>query len=98
MKRTMPYPCRSRSDSVRRINMSSEPGNESFFCALRPIPRILRIQDEIMRVKLHNEEAGVSGNGSDQERHRRKDDDAALTRSEERSVGKECRSRWSPYH
>ena len=22
----------------------------------------------------------------------------ALTRSEERRVGKECRSRWSPYH
>ena len=32
----------------------------------------------------------------------RKDDFAAiervLTRSEERRVGKECRSRWSPYH
>ena len=25
-------------------------------------------------------------------------DDLALTRSEERRVGKECRSRWSPYH
>ena len=24
--------------------------------------------------------------------------EAALTRSEERRVGKECRSRWSPYH
>ena len=24
--------------------------------------------------------------------------DAILTRSEERRVGKECRSRWSPYH
>ena len=26
------------------------------------------------------------------------DDDVALGRSEERRVGKECRSRWSPYH
>src|SRR3989441_3192314 len=26
------------------------------------------------------------------------DDDKALERSEERRVGKECRSRWSPYH
>ena len=26
------------------------------------------------------------------------DDDVDLTRSEERRVGKECRSRWSPYH
>ena len=25
-------------------------------------------------------------------------DDNELTRSEERRVGKECRSRWSPYH
>ena len=25
-------------------------------------------------------------------------DDLGLTRSEERRVGKECRSRWSPYH
>ena len=28
----------------RRINMSSEPGSESFFCSLRPIPRILSLQ------------------------------------------------------
>jgi hypothetical protein len=40
----MPYPWRSRSDSVRRINMSSEPGKELFFCALRPILRILSLQ------------------------------------------------------
>ena len=26
------------------------------------------------------------------------DADMVLTRSEERRVGKECRSRWSPYH
>src|SRR5438093_5200742 len=44
MNWTMPYPWRSRSDNVRRINMSSEPGNESFFCALRPIPRILSLR------------------------------------------------------
>jgi hypothetical protein len=44
MNWTMPYPWTSRSDSVRRINMSSEPGNESFFCALRPIPRILSLR------------------------------------------------------
>ena len=52
MNWTIPYPCRSRSDSVRRINMSSEPGNESFFCALRPIPRILSLQRQITRIKF----------------------------------------------
>src|SRR4051794_33727685 len=51
MNWTMPYPWRSRSDSVRRINMSSEPGNESFFCALRPIPRILSLPRQIPGVK-----------------------------------------------
>src|SRR5919109_3377710 len=44
MNWTMPYPWRSRRDSVRRINMSNEPGSESFFCALRPIPRILGLR------------------------------------------------------
>src|SRR5689334_9972061 len=44
MNWTMPYPWRSRRDSVRRINMSSEPSSESFFCALRPIPRILSLR------------------------------------------------------
>src|SRR6516164_9471515 len=52
MNWTMPYPCRSRSDSVRRISMSSEPGNESFFCALRPIPRILSLKDGVTRIKF----------------------------------------------
>src|SRR2546430_6075664 len=31
-------------------------------------------------------------------RHPFFDDEDALLRSEERRVGKECRSRWSPYH
>src|SRR5215471_2048094 len=44
MNWTIPYPWRSRRDRVRRINMSSEPGKESFFCALRPIPRILSLR------------------------------------------------------
>src|ERR1700756_1630517 len=48
MNWTMPYPWRSRRDSVRRINMSSEPGNESFFCAFRPIPRILSQYKEFL--------------------------------------------------
>src|SRR6516162_3009640 len=40
--------------AVRSINMSSEPGNESFFGALRSIPRILSLQrrDETNQVKI----------------------------------------------
>src|SRR5579872_5682811 len=46
MNWAIPYPCRLRSDSVRRINMSSEPGSESFLCALRPILRILSLRHQ----------------------------------------------------
>src|SRR5690242_942767 len=52
MNWTMPYPWRSRRDRVRRINMSSEPGNESFFCALRPMPRILSLRRSGETIKL----------------------------------------------
>src|SRR5580692_2630804 len=53
MNWTIPYPWRLRSESVRRINMSSEPGSESFFSALRPIPRILSLRRRDDRVKSH---------------------------------------------
>ena len=33
-----------------------------------------------------------------QARHRQEEAEARNRRSEERRVGKECRSRWSPYH
>ena len=54
MNWTMPYPWTSRSDSVRRINMSNEPGNESFFFGLRPILRILslRRRDDASQVQI----------------------------------------------
>src|ERR1051325_4311046 len=71
MNWTMPYPWRSRSDSVRRINMSSEPGNESFFCALRPIPRILSLygRDYASQVQI-GEPAGKRVRGSQARRMR----------------------------
>ena len=39
----------------------------------------------------HKKGSGSTKNGRDSESKR-------LGRSEERRVGKECRSRWSPYH
>ena len=44
--------------------------------------------------------AGVAALGSNatQGRFHREDVYMPITRSEERRVGKECRSRWSPYH
>ena len=41
----------------------------------------------------------ISGGQDVQEKaHIDKSDNSKLVRSEERRVGKECRSRWSPYH
>ena len=38
------------------------------------------------------------GKETSQNKLRLTNEDIQLTRSEERRVGKECRSRWSPYH
>jgi hypothetical protein len=53
MNWTMPYPWRSRSDSVRRINISREPGNEIvLLCLAPPYQEFLAYNDEIARVKF----------------------------------------------
>src|SRR4029077_21297550 len=44
---------------------------------------------DLRAIRRQRFDLGDSGNGSFGRRHRR---------SEERRVGKECRSRWSPYH
>src|SRR5579875_325276 len=43
-------------------------------------------------------EAGEDGGGPHGVEGKQPDRGAGRTRSEERRVGKECRSRWSPYH
>src|SRR5260370_16073985 len=43
-------------------------------------------------------QAGLHGNRATQEHRAQLGSREALRRSEERRVGKECRSRWSPYH
>ena len=40
----------------------------------------------------------VLGNAHHEKSVKEKIEQAKLNRSEERRVGKECRSRWSPYH
>ena len=52
---------------------------------LLPIGEIIKEirKDKQMTLKVLSEKSGVS---------------KAMLRSEERRVGKECRSRWSPYH
>ena len=49
------------------------------------------------RITSSNEET-ATGRPQPTETPYTADEGATLTRSEERRVGKECRSRWSPYH
>src|SRR2546429_6520378 len=53
----------------------------------------LPIFDQLGRVGGHADRGGDRDAGQVDLDH-----DAVLGRSEERRVGKECRSRWSPYH
>src|SRR2546425_8389336 len=48
--------------------------------------------------QVHGGEVGVGGDDGDVERVEPEDLRHDDGRSEERRVGKECRSRWSPYH
>ena len=49
-------------------------------------------------LEMHETHKGKVGIVSKVEVATRDDLSTAYTRSEERRVGKECRSRWSPYH
>src|SRR5256886_9128893 len=79
-------------------------------CAL-PISRVPRLEDRLdLRAEAEPaEELGVDGHrrvGDERPLRRcervvaveREEPAGELLRSEERRVGKECRSRWSPYH
>ena len=52
------------------------------------------------RLMFDDENIGYTGNYNFEIRGEIKieEDDFSAERSEERRVGKECRSRWSPYH
>ena len=54
-----------------------------------------------LSARMNGEGSDESAEGADSEDHARallRHVDALASRSEERRVGKECRSRWSPYH
>src|SRR5215216_1160085 len=75
------------------------------------VPYVAGLEDEIARLPMHD--AGSEHEAPSTLEHERElilagvevdrdgetsRDDRVLERSEERRVGKECRSRWSPYH
>src|SRR2546428_14190431 len=71
-------------------------------CAL-PISRIGRAQhrasvEPVLYGYPSEEQCGMPGQRGDWYRRRKPARCQKIVRSEERRVGKECRSRWSPYH
>ena len=61
---------------------------------VRPNPRIDKVREAVARIRASGVDAIVPlGGGSVFDSAK-----AVAERSEERRVGKECRSRWSPYH
>ena len=96
-------------EDVRRASsvcLIGETVREKLFDKVDPVGQTIRAGSKLLIVVGVLERKGQSGPGQDQ-------DDAILlpwttaqkkirgrnqTRSEERRVGKECRSRWSPYH
>ena len=62
---------------------------------LELIKKWVNISDEELMQRLVKDAVGLQ---KEAEANKRAADIAKRKRSEERRVGKECRSRWSPYH
>src|SRR5579863_8727014 len=65
---------------------------------LRPALATRGFAEELRDVLMRAAERGLDGKALRQLGRRTGRDDWEAARSEERRVGKECRSRWSPYH
>src|SRR5256885_8081679 len=70
-------------------------------CALPILEEARRLSGQLRQLTLQRLELGgriVGGAAREQEVHQLEPRRDVRRRSEERRVGKECRSRWSPYH
>ena len=86
-----------RSLSSRLAPLDSAPGRVSW-CALRP--DVVTVNSTGMPFSLNDGAlwAGIGWSEDIRAGLRARRGPLWLVRSEERRVGKECRSRWSPYH
>ena len=71
--------------------MKKQEKLEEIFLINETLRNIL-LQKQILQEELSNSELGIK------ELKNSKGNVFKIIRSEERRVGKECRSRWSPYH
>ena len=69
-----------------------------FNIVLEVLARAIREEKEIKGIQIGKEEVKLSLFADNMILYIENPKDATGKRSEERRVGKECRSRWSPYH
>src|SRR2546428_2840413 len=81
---------------------SSDVCSSDLWRSATPVEQIGQrvLERQVFEPRVADRQGSLGGEGADQLLVPRveRDDRAVLARSEERRVGKECRSRWSPYH
>ena len=76
-------------ETIAKINKSKIWFFEKINKIDKPLTRLIKKKREKTQInRIRNEKGEVTTDTAEIQR----------TRSEERRVGKECRSRWSPYH
>ena len=83
---------RDRFENLRKLLAAEQPKRAIVF--VNNNTELRQINEKLQYHKVKS--TAIYGNASKEERQRALD--SFRRRSEERRVGKECRSRWSPYH
>ena len=77
-------------ETIAKINKTKSWFFEKINKIDKPLPRLIKKKREKKQInKIRNENGEITTDNTEIQR---------IIRSEERRVGKECRSRWSPYH
>ena len=80
---------RINSNDLRECKLLIKEGSHSFYAASKLLPKYVRDPAIVLYAFCR-----IADDVVDQESKLKN----PIQRSEERRVGKECRSRWSPYH
>ena len=76
--------------TIAKINKTKSLFSEKINKIDKPLTRLMKKKRERAQInKIRNEKGEVTTDTAEIQ---------SIIRSEERRVGKECRSRWSPYH
>src|SRR3712207_9260215 len=93
-----PYTTLFRSNSSERISERSDVAAGEAFIRVRPVPARPRQAPTSARRRARLAHPEGVRDAARARAAEREDGREGRPRSEERRVGKECRSRWSPYH